>query len=374
MAADFTGDGHLDLAVTDLGTNDVTILLGHGNGTFRQEPAISLGAGMPSSLSLVAGDFTGNGFIDLAVASEDLFNGASISVLLGNGNGTFQLPNEYLLSFDPEPVSIVTGDFTDDGHLDLAVTSEDFFNFNGGSISLLLGNGDGTFQPQVINAVGFAPSSLVAGDFNGDGYGDPLLVTLRDRSHVSMLLGNGDGTFTIPSQFATTPNATPLVAEFNGDDDDLLEVDAAGDILYRQGIPQEPGSFLAPVTINPGFPSRDIALVTTGGRPVLASVDSQDDAISLYAWRDGGFRRIGLLTTGQLPEQVVSADLDGDGSDDLVVRNAGEGTLSVFFGTSLSNIKFVGPVGSSTSTFLTPVTPPVSCRYDRGCECALLVE
>ncbi len=65
--------------------------------------------------------------------------------------------------------------------------------------------------------------------------------------------------------------------------------------------------------------------------PLLASVDAQDDAISLYAWRDGGFVRVGSLTTGPLPAQIIAADLNGNGCDDLVVRNAGDGTLSVFF-------------------------------------------
>ncbi|MGA7501839.1 MAG: VCBS repeat-containing protein, partial [Isosphaeraceae bacterium] len=87
--------------------------------------------------------------------------------------------------------------------------------------------------------------------------------------------------------------------------------------------------FEPPVTINPGFPSRDIALVTTGGGPVLASVDARDDAVSLYAWRNGGFVRVGSLPTGSLPAQIVSGDLLGDGGGDLVVRNAGDGTLTV---------------------------------------------
>ena len=67
---------------------------------------------------------------------------------------------------------------------------------------------------------------------------------------------------------------------------------------------------------------------------MLASVDAHDNAVSLYAYRDGGFVKVGSLATGRLPAQIIAADLNGDGWTDLVVRNAGDGTLSVFFGST----------------------------------------
>ena len=130
---------------------------------------------------------------------------------------------------------------------------------------------------------------------------------------------------------------------------DTLVVDAAGDILDRQGQPGRPGSFDPPIAINNGLPSRDVAMVLGADRaPVIASVDASGDAVSLLAWRAGGFVRIGSLATGLLPSQVVAADLNGDGWDDLVVRNAGDGTLSVFFHT--------GPAssGAGSDLFLPP--------------------
>ena len=110
---------------------------------------------------------------------------------------------------------------------------------------------------------------------------------------------------------------------------------------------KSPAPSIRPITINPGHPSRDIVAVDTNQGPVLASVDATDNAISLYAWRDGSFVRIGSLPTGSLPAQIVTADLNGDGWDDLVVRNAGDGTLSVFFNNGSES----GP---------RPATPP-SC-------------
>ena len=144
------------------------------------------------------------------------------------------------------------------------------------------------------------------------------------------------------------------MADLTGDGvDDVLVVNGAGDILWRKGRPQEPGTFDPPITINPGHPSRDIVAVDTNQGPVLASVDATDNAVSLYAWRDGSFVLIGSLPTGSLPAQIATADLTGDGWDDLVVRNAGDGTLSVYFNTGSES----GATG--TALFPSPVTLPV---------------
>ena len=105
----------------------------------------------------------------------------------------------------------------------------------------------------------------------------------------------------------------------------------------------------------PGHPSRDIVAVDTNQGLVLASVDATDDAVSLYAWRDGSFALIGSLPTGSLPAQIVAADLTGDGWNDLVVRNAGDGTLSVYFNTGNES----GPFTTLPPPFHPPMTLPV---------------
>jgi len=354
-AGDFTGDGHLDLAVTDFGTNldqqagaagAVSILLGNGDGTFRP-PAGQYAVGTYPS-SIVTGDFAGNGHVDLAVANQV---GPSVSVLMGNGDGTFQPAVSYAAGL--APYFVVAGDFRGNGKLDLAVDN---------TVSVLRGNGDGTFAPQATYAVGSGPYAIVAGDFTGDGHLDLATANGYDGT-VSVLLGKGDGTFTAPGQLATTPHATPLVADVTGDGtDDVLVVDGAGNILYRQGIPGQAGSFEPPVTINPGDPSRDIAWVPeTDQGPLLASVDAHDNAVSFYAYRDGGFVKLsGSLTTGRLPAQIIAADLNGDGLTDLVVRNAGDGTLSIFFGTAYNRSPFVGPINPQLipPSFLAAVTLP----------------
>ena len=326
------------------------MLLGTGDGTFQSPVTFAAG---PGPFYLVAGDFNGDGRLDLAVATEDPND---VSVLMGNGDGMFQ-PARTVAAGIGGP--LVAGDFNGDDKLDLAVSgtaegTDGGFSVETGEISVLLGNGDGTFQPATEYAVGTSAEGLVAVDVNGDGKFD-VAVADPSSNEISVLMGTSDGTFVDPGQLAVTPQATPLVADVNGDGtSDVLVVDGAGNILYRQGIPGQPGTFEPPVTVNPNNPSRDIAFVTnTIDGPLLASVDAHDDAISLYAWRDGGLIRIGSLTTGQLPAQIIAADLNGNGWDDLVVRNAGDGTLSVFFAKT-----FTGPIDPELDfeTFLPPVT------------------
>ena len=290
--------------------------------------------------SIVPGDFNGDGHLDLAVANQGsvLYYAGSVSVLLGHGDGTFAPAVTYHL--DENPIAIVAGDFTGDSHLDLAFADEDYYV--GGiqltySTSALLGHGDGTFGHEVT--VGYQNknfgTAIAAADFTENGHLD-LAVTEQSSATVAVLESLGDGTFIDPTQLATTPQATPLVADVNGDGTpDVLVVNSTGNILYRQGIPGQPGSFLPPVTVNPGNPSRDIAwLPNTSQGPVLASLDAQDDAILFYVYRYGGFVQLsGSLPTGQFPAQIIAAQLSSNGLDDLVVRDAGDGTLTVYLGS-----------------------------------------
>ena len=240
----------------------------------------------------------------------------------------------------------MVGDFTGDGRTDLAIA-----NAASNDVSVLLGNGDGTFEPQVTYPVGSKPFGLVAGDFNGDGRTD-LATANSGSNNVSVLLNLG-GTFVAPGSSVTTPQAAPVVADLTGDGvDDVFVVNGAGEILWRRGQPQEPGMFDPPITINPDHPSRDIVALDTNQGMVLASVDSTDDAVSLYAWRGGSFSLIGSLATGVLPAQIVAADLTGDGLDDLVVRNAGDGTLTVYFNSGNES----GPATALPPPFLPPMT------------------
>ena len=251
LAGDFTGDGRLDLVLVEV-ADGITMWVGNGDGTFQAPRELSLGNQVP--YTLVAGDFNGDGRPDLAAAN---YGSDAILVLLNKGDGTFAVPQP--ASAGDYPLSGVSADFNGDGRLDLAVTSF-------GGISVLLGDGDGTFQPQLTYAIpggdpgGWGDSGIVAGDFNGDGRTD--LATADGNGFVSVLLGNGDGTFQPATEYAAGYFPGAIVAgDFNGDGRLDLAVTDQGNIY---GTVTEPASASCWATATaPSSPRRNTRPGTT---------------------------------------------------------------------------------------------------------------
>src|SRR5579862_5271398 len=160
VAGDFDGDGELDLAVANLGAKTISLLHGKGNGTFGNKQDFRLGK-YNDPWQIVAGDFNGDGRLDLAAATSPC---DCITVLLNSGDShLFLKPKRYDAGVS-ESRSLVTADFNGDGKLDIATAG-----FNGSTVSLLLGNGKGGFGKSMTIETGDAPVSIAAGDFNGDG-------------------------------------------------------------------------------------------------------------------------------------------------------------------------------------------------------------
>ena len=177
--ADVNGDGKLDIVVPNSAMHAVAVLLGNGAGSFSAatfDPVGTAPGAAPNSVAVA--DLDGDGKLDLAVS-----NGGSVSVLLGNGDGTFKPPIAYPTGSDL--LSIAIKDLDGDGKLDVAAAGR---TTGGGEVSVLRGNGDGTLRAPVSYRVGTAPSWLAIGDFNRDGRLDIAVANLDDNT-VSILLG-----------------------------------------------------------------------------------------------------------------------------------------------------------------------------------------
>ena len=288
--------------MANLRSGDVSVLLGNGDGILLA--AQSFPASGASSIAV--GDFNGDGKVDLAVAS------GSVSVLLGNGDGTFRAARGFAVGGSPWAVAI--GDFNGDGKLDLA-TANGGGGLEPGTVSALLGNGDGTFLEAPTYAAGAAPSSIAVGDFNGDGKLD--LVT-----NVSVLVGNGDGTFQAPLAFPAGAYSSLAVGDFNGDG----KLDLAGVASYGiwVALGKGDGTFQPAQNFACGGPCGP-GMVVVGdfngdGRLDLVLTDTSYWRLFLFVGNgDGTFQTARQVGGGAVPDFVAVGDFNGDGVLDLAV-------------------------------------------------------
>jgi hypothetical protein len=350
-AGDFTGSGKLDLVTTGIG-GDVVVLFNNGDGTFGTGPTLS---DPDSPTSVVVGDF-GNGHQDIAVGSE----GGTIEVFLGNGDGTFQDPTVIDLGFNNSIGSLVAGDFNHDGKLDLAVTSNLLSGqTETGLVTVLLGNGNGTFRKgQAIN-VGTDAQGLAAAYLHGPGKLDLVTTTLLpDGSRdVKVLLNNGTGTFQKPVALTPGGRATNVAAgDFNGDGKtDLLLVDPYNDtirVLPGNGS----GSFQSPITFQlhnvvSGLGTPAVGDFFKTGKLSVAVTTGVGTVSVLQGNGDGTFQapvNYVVGAHGNEPAQVIAADLNGNGKLDLVPTNFLSDDVSVLLNTSTPP-GAAAPVATATS-------------------------
>jgi len=396
VVANLTGDGIPDLVVANYNDDTVSVLLGRGDGTFLPQEVFSVGQ---KPYSLAVADLTGDGKPDIIVAnsasdtvsvllnlggSNDHVNFApqmifptgsqplavavaklsgdgvpdiitanaasnTVSVLLGNGDGTFRPQQTFAVG--SRPYSVAVADLTGDGKPDIVTT-----NYGTNSVSVLLNNGDGTFRNQHTFATDLSPVQTLVADVNGDGRPDLVTVSNHD-SAIGVLLGKGDGTFEPVAAGGVGLTNTPVLADFNGDGiPDSVVLDRSGNILFRAGLPGATGTFAPPEILNPGRPARSIAILRIGSQFAIAAADAHFDptlstsqfvfTVSIYTVSASGqvSRRVAFSTTA-LPTSLTVADLTKNGLDDLIAANALDDSVSIAFQTS-------------TGEFAAPLTVP----------------
>ncbi|MBU8934630.1 MAG: VCBS repeat-containing protein [candidate division Zixibacteria bacterium] len=319
FSIDFNGDGYNDLATSTWGSDNVSILLGYGDGTFQS--AVNYDAGdYPNSVFSI--DFDGDGDNDLAIANGYVNN---VWILLGNGDGTFQSAVNYFVS--GHPVFVFSIDFNGDGDNDLATA-----NHYNDDVSILLGNGDGTFQSAFDYHVGDGPSSVFSIDFNGDGHND-LATANYSSDNISILLGDGDGTFQGADNYTAGDGPRSVFSiDLNGDGyNDLATANYLSDnvsILLGNGD----GTFQSAVNYAAGSESFSVFLIDFNGdgNNDLATVDYNSANVSILLGNgDGTFQGAVNYAAGYGPRSVFSADLDGDGDYDLATANGNSDNVSV---------------------------------------------
>jgi len=368
--ADFNGDGVADMLVPNQPANTVDLLLGNKNGTFQAATGISF-SGVPGMV--VTGDFNNDGKQDFVVRNTSP-NPNTVAVYLGNGNGIFQTP----ITFSTGGTNgswVIAGDFNGDGKLDLAVSNSDS---SSPSIAMLLGNGDGTFKAPIITTTSLGSLSwLTTADVNKDGHLD-LIAVDNTNGNAAIYLGKGDGTFqTPPTTLSQSSPNTAVVGDFNNDGNpDLLVMGNGNANIY---LGNGNGTFNSPLTValttlnapgdvwvavadfnldgNLDFvvganPPRGQSFLYQGVKLLLGNGDGTFQAPQEYLGGEGNIL---------LPTSV--GDFNGDGTPDLAVMNF-ENSITVLLNQTLAlKVNIAGGGQGSVTSSPAGINCPSKCVF-----------
>ena len=310
--ADLDGDANLDLVVAGSASNDVTVLLGLGDGTFGPPEVLVVGAA-PSAVEVL--DVTGDGNLDLVVAES---GPNTVSVYPGDGLGLFGAPLPFMVGAAPR--SLVLGDFDQDG-IDDVVSGDS----GPGRVSLLLGDGS-TLLPAGDFDLAAELSGIASGHFNSDDYLDIVGVSPMG---TTIVLGNGAGLFGGPF---TTPLAgtSSGVAVLDADEDGLADLAATqSDLNTVTLVAGGAGTGGVPFATGLGPVAVSAADMDTDERTDLVVVDGADNTVTIL--RGGGtgdFATITTLAVGVGPTALTIGDFNGDGAPDIAV-SAGDDSVSI---------------------------------------------
>jgi uncharacterized protein (TIGR03437 family) len=336
--ADFNADGVLDNATASAGSVQITLY----NQTTGAGTPSRLTIGGTNSTGIIAGDFNGDGKTDLAVTIFSSSTSGNLVVLLGKGDGTFNPPVNYPVG--PQPLSLAMVDLNGDGKPDLVVANSNANNTSG-TINVLLGKGDGTFASPVGYNAGAIPVSLIATDLNSDGRSDIAFLDARSAPNYDqllVLLSNGDGTLRAPlTGISTGTNLGQMsYGDLNHDGKlDLLIADQRGsDLTVLMG--NGDGTFQPPKAyVNVAQPASIGVAPLADGSTALLSADAIDGSILVtIADSSGAVHSAPIQPLGKSLSAVGAADLNRDGKPDIVITD--QGGSRVYVMVNLGNHQF----------------------------------
>ena len=327
FASDFNRDGRPDLAVTEAGSNRLTVLLSHGDGTF--EPGVQYIVGN-SPAFVTAADLRGKGVLDLITANA---GANTFSVLAGNGDGTFRPTVDFTAG--NSPIAAVAGDFYGKGHADIAV-----LNAGDSTISLPQGHGDGTFHAAPSYRTGLGHKSIAAGDLRGTGQLDLVVANscgddsdCESGGTVSVLIGKKDGTHKQGSTYAVGSGPVAVALANVNSDKKLALIALNRDEKTLSVLPgKDDGEFGEPQVYDLAASPRAVYVgdFNGDGRADLAvstdcghSFCSEPGSVEIWLGHaDGKFSLSASYTVGFSPVSIAAGDLRGTGHLDLVVANS----------------------------------------------------
>ncbi len=309
VVADFNGDGREDFATL---AQTVTLLLNNGGGGFNDAPLVT--EPRNTFLKIALGDVTGDGRDDLAALEAP----NQLTILRGDGAGRFARAQQFTLG--ENPTDILIADFNRDGRRDVAALSS-------AGLAIFLGTSAGELSGGTNFNVGGEPFSFTALDYDADGRTD-LAVTLNNQSNVSLLRGNGNGTFDAPRAVARPANSREIIsADFNGDGRGDLLIAAGNDRAYALTSNGD-GGFTERGSYDIGSGARKLALgdFNGDGRADVAigsttASSAASDIVVLFSNGNGTFAPTPRVEWGNNHSPLTVADLNSDGRSDLVLSN-----------------------------------------------------
>ncbi|KAF2518842.1 T9SS type A sorting domain-containing protein [Flavobacterium salilacus subsp. salilacus] len=304
VAGDFNEDDITDIATINSTGGNITILIGDGEGYFTPLSTFNINSGQQYPKGLVAADFNNDNHIDLAAGGGN----NKVALFLGTGTGAFGEASFINLTGDNGIYNIAKADFNSDGNIDIVTA-----NYIAGSVSVITGNGDGTFNTPTYITTGDSPRSVTPEDINHDNIPD-LLVPNFDSGNISIHIGTGDGTFGEPTTY-TVPNPSSIaVTDFNIDGiTDLVVTNNEGSetsgVSVLLGNNNGDGTFEAPISFVGGLYATTVIIDD------LNMDEKPDMVVSNYNSGDDGQKNISVF----LNCTEITANTDKFSLNDLIL-------------------------------------------------------